>query len=84
MSQWGRPLGESSDPGSAYSGQNVWGNDLGVGNYNGAYQNNVIVLHGQRRTGKTSILYRLQEVMAGTHVGVLVDMQRDNRRFYPE
>jgi hypothetical protein len=41
----------------------------------GAYQNNVIVLHGQRRTGKTSILYRLQEVMAGTHVAVLVDMQ---------
>ena len=41
----------------------------------GAYQNNVIVLHGQRRTGKTSILYRLQEVMADTHVAVLVDMQ---------
>ena len=41
----------------------------------GAYQNNVIVLHGQRRTGKTSILYRLQEVLADTHVAVLVDMQ---------
>ncbi len=41
----------------------------------GAYQNNVIVLHGQRRTGKTSILYRLREVMADTHLGVLVDMQ---------
>jgi hypothetical protein len=41
----------------------------------GAYQNNVIVLHGQRRTGKTSILYRLQEVMAETHIAVLVDMQ---------
>lgn len=41
----------------------------------GAYQNNVIVLHGQRRTGKTSILYRLKKVMAGTHVAVLVDMQ---------
>ena len=35
----------------------------------GAYQNNVIVLHGQRRTGKTSILYRLQEVLADTHAG---------------
>ncbi|MGD8623775.1 MAG: hypothetical protein PVJ34_04510, partial [Anaerolineae bacterium] len=41
----------------------------------GAYQNNVIVLHGQRRTGKTSILYRLQEIMADTHLAVLVDMQ---------
>lgn len=41
----------------------------------GTYQNNVIVLHGQRRTGKTSILYRLQEVMAETHIAVLVDMQ---------
>jgi len=41
----------------------------------GAYQNNVIVLHGQRRTGKTSILYRLQQLLAGTHVAVLVDMQ---------
>lgn len=41
----------------------------------GAYQNNVIVLHGQRRTGKTSILYRLKKVLADTHVCVLVDMQ---------
>jgi hypothetical protein len=41
----------------------------------GAYQNNVIVLHGQRRTGKTSILYRLQQVLADTHVAVLIDMQ---------
>ena len=41
----------------------------------GAYQNNVIVLHGQRRTGKTSILYRLRQLLADTHVAVLVDMQ---------
>jgi len=41
----------------------------------GAYQNNVIVLHGQRRTGKTSILYRLRDLLADTHVAVLVDMQ---------
>ncbi len=41
----------------------------------GAYQNNVIVLHGQRRTGKTSILYQLQRVLQDTHVCVLVDMQ---------
>ncbi len=41
----------------------------------GAYQNNVIVLHGQRRTGKTSILYRLNEVLAQSHLCVLIDMQ---------
>jgi hypothetical protein len=41
----------------------------------GAYQNNVIVLHGQRRAGKTSILYRLREMLADTHVAVLIDMQ---------
>lgn len=41
----------------------------------GAYQNNVIVLHGQRRTGKTSILYQLQRNLLDSHVCVLVDMQ---------
>jgi hypothetical protein len=41
----------------------------------GVFQNNVIVLHGQRRTGKTSILYRLQQLLADTHVAVLIDMQ---------
>lgn len=41
----------------------------------GAHQNNVIILHGQRRTGKTSVLYRLGQVMSETHYGVLIDMQ---------
>lgn len=41
----------------------------------GTHQNNVIILHGQRRTGKTSVLYRLGHVMSGTHYGVLIDMQ---------
>jgi hypothetical protein len=41
----------------------------------GTYQNNVIVLHGQRRTGKTSILYRLNDVLSQTHLCVLIDMQ---------
>jgi hypothetical protein len=50
----------------------------------GTYQNNVIVLHGQRRTGKTSILYRLQEVLADTHVAVLVDMQGKAARGTPD
>ncbi len=41
----------------------------------GTHQNNVIILHGQRRTGKTSVLYRLGEVMSESHYGVLIDMQ---------
>jgi len=41
----------------------------------GTYQNNIIVLHGQRRTGKTSVLYRLPEVLAASHYCVLLDMQ---------
>lgn len=41
----------------------------------GTYQNNIIVLHGQRRTGKTSVLYQLSRVLAETHRGVLLDMQ---------
>lgn len=41
----------------------------------GAHQNNIIILHGQRRTGKTSVLYRLGQVMSDTHYGVLIDMQ---------
>ena len=37
--QWGRPLGEGGDPDFAFSGNRVWGNDLGEGEYNGEYQN---------------------------------------------
>ncbi len=41
----------------------------------GAHQNNVVILHGQRRTGKTSVLYRLPHLLADTHYAVLIDMQ---------
>lgn len=37
--QWGRPFGEGGDPDFAFSGNRVWGNDLGPDNYNGEYQN---------------------------------------------
>lgn len=40
----------------------------------GKYQNNAIILHGQRRTGKTSILYRLQETLGYDYITVLLDM----------
>ncbi len=36
---WGTPLGMGGDPDFAYSGDHIWGNDLGGGNYNGQYQN---------------------------------------------
>lgn len=41
----------------------------------GAHQNNMVILHGQRRTGKTSVLYRLPQMLADSHYAVLVDMQ---------
>ena len=37
--QWGTPVGMGGDPDFAYSGNNLWGNDLGGGRYNGEYQN---------------------------------------------
>ncbi len=36
---WGPPFGMGGDPDAAFSGSNVWGNDLGGGAYNGQYQN---------------------------------------------
>jgi len=37
--QWGTPIGMGRDPDFAFSGEHVWGNDLGGGQYNGEYQN---------------------------------------------
>ena len=36
---WGTPTGAGGDPDFAYSGDMIWGNDLGGGNFNGQYQN---------------------------------------------
>lgn len=36
---WGPPAGMAGDPYEAASGDKVWGNDLGGGNFNGEYQN---------------------------------------------
>ncbi len=36
--QWGVPNGSSGDPAAAWSGDFVWGNDLGFEGYNGDYQ----------------------------------------------
>lgn len=39
--QWGVPMGAANDPTVAFSGTHVWGNDLGDGDYNGEYQNQI-------------------------------------------
>lgn len=39
--QRGVPTGKAGDPGAAYSGSNVWGNDIGPSGFNGEYQSNV-------------------------------------------
>ncbi|MFT7485618.1 MAG: hypothetical protein ACI9F9_001468 [Candidatus Paceibacteria bacterium] len=39
--QFGTPGGQSGDPSTAASGVNTWGNDLSIGTFNGAYQDNV-------------------------------------------
>ena len=41
----------------------------------GSNQSNAIILYGQRRMGKTSVLYQLGQVLAETHVAVLIDMR---------
>jgi HEAT repeat protein len=44
-------------------------------NLSGTYQDNVLVLHGERRTGKTSVLYQLQYHLPETYALVLIDLQ---------
>jgi MYXO-CTERM domain-containing protein len=39
---FGSPEGYADDPEDAYSGREVWGNDLGGGDYNGAYQPDIV------------------------------------------
>lgn len=41
----------------------------------GQYQDHAIVLHGQRRTGKTSILYQMDRHLDPIYVPILVDLQ---------
>lgn len=47
-----------------------------IENMRGKYQNNTIILHGQRRTGKTSILYQLMTNRLPDHyIPIFVDFQ---------
>ncbi len=44
-------------------------------NLSGKHQDNILVLYGQRRTGKTSILYQLRHHLNQRFIPVLIDMQ---------
>ena len=44
-------------------------------NLSGTYQDNVLVMYGERRTGKTSVLYQLQYHLPETYAFVLIDLQ---------
>ncbi|MEE8442507.1 MAG: ATP-binding protein [Dehalococcoidia bacterium] len=41
----------------------------------GRHQDNIIVLHGQRRTGKTSVLYQMHRQIDPRYIPVLIDLQ---------
>ena len=41
----------------------------------GRHQDNILVLHGQRRTGKTSVLYQMHRYIDPIYLPVLVDIQ---------
>ncbi len=41
----------------------------------GQHQDNILVLHGQRRTGKTSVLYQMHRFIDPSYIPILVDMQ---------
>ncbi len=41
----------------------------------GRHQDNILVLHGQRRTGKTSVLYQMHRHIDPTYIPILVDIQ---------
>lgn len=41
----------------------------------GEYQDNIIVLYGQRRTGKTSVLYQMHRHIDPRYIPILIDLQ---------
>ena len=50
--------------------------DFVLKNISGSYQDRPILLHGQRRTGKTSVLYQLRDHrLPEDYIPVYIDMQ---------
>ncbi|MBI4199165.1 MAG: ATP-binding protein [Chloroflexi bacterium] len=41
----------------------------------GQHQDNILVLYGQRRTGKTSVLYQMRHHLDAKYVPILIDLQ---------
>ena len=41
----------------------------------GRHQDNILVLHGQRRTGKTSVLYQMHRCIDPSYLPILIDIQ---------
>jgi len=66
----GRPLGR----GDVFVGRKETIERIAA-SFGGAPQDNVVVLIGQRRVGKTSILRRLRNHLAETYVPILIDLQ---------
>ncbi|NQU48145.1 MAG: M20/M25/M40 family metallo-hydrolase [Planctomycetes bacterium] len=65
--QRGAPHGQAGDPGSAYSGSNIWGNDLGASGWNGEYQSNVNIRLASPDidcTGKTGLRLRYRRQLS--------------------
>ena len=79
--QYGIPNGESGDPGFPHSPQFVWGNDLGSGSWNGAYQNNqhnFLQMRTLNCSGWTNIylqFYRWLRISSGDEAQILVNNQ---------
>jgi hypothetical protein len=46
------------------------------GKLSGRHRDNVVVLYGQRRTGKTSVLYQLEQHLESPHACVFIDLHR--------
>jgi len=66
----GRPLGR----GDFFIGRRELFREI-TASLRGANQDNAVVLIGQRRMGKTSVLSRLPEVLGDDYAGVLIDLQ---------
>lgn len=66
----GRPV---STPEMFFGRQDVF--DFVKQHLMGKHQNNALVLYGQRRTGKTSILYQMSRHLGEVYIPILIDLQ---------
>ena len=50
----------------------------------GKHQDHILVLHGERRTGKTSVLYQMGRYLPPEYLPVLIDLQGLSMDGFPE